>query len=466
MVAMFIMCISYSGVTQDYFSTTLTANDYIDKGGIVKFNDQPIITSSELCNGFIGRECTYLLGLDEDSPEITYLADLGELELFDKSIVADSEKLTVAGLDEDKNLKLIQFDTSLEKIKEASHDIGASLGYWVFGMTEFSGYYVVSIFKFGNDDANFPTLFWYGTEDLSFQGSFTMEEASTSFQELSVDNDNNLRVIHQKDEGHDVLTFNSDMELIDTMELPDEGGLGSLNFEVLSNEDLVLGLHGLQYLIRYDSDGTEIWKVNVAEAFDVNQVKFVREIKEVSNGGIMLCGSLKKNADDYFGFIYMVNSDGEEQWKRLYKTQNGTHTFPLKGFVELENEGFLFYGALREEQFPSNNTFHDTHWVLKTDQNGCIEDGCGEQIITSVDQPMFNHIILSPNPVVSDVEISGIEDFTSPQFKVVDIQGRVIMDDKINKDRTIDLSTLSSGIYFMHVIDGKKVITIQKFIKS
>ena len=466
MTAMFIMCVSYSGITQDFFSTTFTADDYIDNAGIVKFNGQPVMVANETCNGFVETTCTYLLGIDEDGRSITYLSDLGELKVFDKSIVANSEQLTVAGFDEDNKIKIIQLDTELNIINEASYKEGESLSFWIYSMTEFSGYYVISVFEHENEYTSRSTMYWFDVEDLSFQGSYTTDETSTSFRELSVDEDNKLKVVHQRGFGQkDVLTFNSEMELIDTWEIPEKGAIGYLNFEVLSNDDLLLGLQDYKYLIRYGSDGTQKWKIDVAEAFSAKEIKFLREAKEVSNGDILLCGSIKNFMGDFFGFIYLVQSNGEERFKRLYTTEEAITNFPLYGFVEVEDEGFLFFGSVREEPFPSQSTFHDTYWVLKTDYNGCIEDGCGEQIITSVNQPGINDIILSPNPVESVVEISGIDNFVSPQFEVVDFQGRVIMDGRINKDRTIDLSMLSSGIYLMHVIEGRELITIQKFFK-
>jgi hypothetical protein len=68
-----------------------------------------------------------------------------------------------------------------------------------------------------------------------------------------------------------------------------------------------------------------------------------------------------------------------------------------------------------------------------------------------------------PNPVISDLFISGIENIE--YVKVVDVFGRLMLTLKPNQNGSFDISSLDKGVYFIKVYSGKLLLT-GKIIKN
>lgn len=78
----------------------------------------------------------------------------------------------------------------------------------------------------------------------------------------------------------------------------------------------------------------------------------------------------------------------------------------------------------------------------------------------SIDNNDLNSYVLSPNPANDKLTIDGVSDYDA---KIYNDLGQFIM--KTNNTNTIDVSTLSKGIYFIKVSDGINS-SIKKFIKN
>ena len=72
-----------------------------------------------------------------------------------------------------------------------------------------------------------------------------------------------------------------------------------------------------------------------------------------------------------------------------------------------------------------------------------------------------NEISLYPNPTTGRINISGINDFAGYKMQVVDISGKILLDQDLSSE--INLSQLKSGLYFVRVI-GEQGIFIHKII--
>ena len=78
----------------------------------------------------------------------------------------------------------------------------------------------------------------------------------------------------------------------------------------------------------------------------------------------------------------------------------------------------------------------------------------------SIDNNDLNSYVLSPNPANDKLTIDGVSDYDA---KIYNDLGQFIM--KTSNTNTIDVSTLSKGIYFIKVSDGINS-SIKKFIKN
>ncbi|HRH65549.1 MAG TPA: T9SS type A sorting domain-containing protein [Bacteroidia bacterium] len=109
------------------------------------------------------------------------------------------------------------------------------------------------------------------------------------------------------------------------------------------------------------------------------------------------------------------------------------------------------------------------YWVTVTGANGCtytdsisitIPVGMGGNLPADV-------MSMAPNPVTSQLVISGGEIFRHAlQFRILDLQGREILDKRIEasglKSYTIDMTDVNQGIYFIQMIAPEGML-IQRF---
>ena len=88
---------------------------------------------------------------------------------------------------------------------------------------------------------------------------------------------------------------------------------------------------------------------------------------------------------------------------------------------------------------------------------------CTTTGLNSIDEAA--DILLSPNPVISEIAISS--DTYLGKIVVMDALGKSILeiDGNYYNQKTIDVSTLKNGLYFLQANDGERIIT-RKFLKN
>ena len=75
----------------------------------------------------------------------------------------------------------------------------------------------------------------------------------------------------------------------------------------------------------------------------------------------------------------------------------------------------------------------------------------------------FTDISFYPNPVKDDIYISNIQGACS--YKIYDISGKTSNTEKLKTSKTISVSNLNAGIYFLEIIDKNHIKSVRKFIK-
>ena len=84
-------------------------------------------------------------------------------------------------------------------------------------------------------------------------------------------------------------------------------------------------------------------------------------------------------------------------------------------------------------------------------------------IITAVNEPLFNELVLFPSPVVNQLQVRGLP--VGCELTLYDGQGRLIEQGRVKRASSfIDTGSLAAGLYYLKVthIDG---ITVRRFIK-
>lgn len=448
-----------TGFSQNYFSGTIPSNTYINTGGMCTFNNKNLVIATEFCDGFVAPNCGYILEIG-NTGAISYLHDLGSIFLFDKSFTANTERLAIAGRKENDELSISQFDKNLLEVQHQNYAVTGKL--WIFDMIEYAGHYVVAAYNYGNaTNENYPSLYWVDTTDLSLDYTYIFPQDQSTFQELSIDGNNNLRVLNQRNNGPYVLSFNSDMQLLSEWKTPEAASISYLNAEIIQGNQLVIGLASNRYLKCYSPEGILNWEKNVAAAFGISEIKYIRQLKTVENDDILLCGTLTKYGQE-LGFIYKIGSDGTEKWKRLFKVV-GSSSNVIKDFTMLPNEEYLFYGTADLEYLPNISNAHDAYWTLKTNADGCIGSYCGIEIVLASKEADFSRLEIYPNPVVDQLFLEGIADGQPVRYRLTDIAGKTLLQGSTSI--SIDMQSVNPGTYFLQVFSEESGFFTRKIIK-
>nr|WP_321228745.1 FG-GAP-like repeat-containing protein [uncultured Psychroserpens sp.] len=82
----------------------------------------------------------------------------------------------------------------------------------------------------------------------------------------------------------------------------------------------------------------------------------------------------------------------------------------------------------------------------------------------SLENSFVNDLVIYPNPTKDVLKISSIESLQDAIYTIFDINGRRIMNSKLNQN-TIDVSTLNTGNYILRIVSGNSIKS-QKFIKQ
>lgn len=112
------------------------------------------------------------------------------------------------------------------------------------------------------------------------------------------------------------------------------------------------------------------------------------------------------------------------------------------------------------------NLIPGDYTVTILDANGC--EILVTQIISDVDDPVFESLIISPNPAFNLLNISVKNGGVEPmQLEVLDLNGRVIntiFPSYIQRSTSIDIQELPSGTYFLK-IRNREAFVVKKFVK-
>jgi hypothetical protein len=141
--------------------------------------------------------------------------------------------------------------------------------------------------------------------------------------------------------------------------------------------------------------------------------------------------------------------------------------------VERSSDGIAFHTvkALPSENNPNGAIYQYTdnlgsagtyfYRLKMTDIDGRFEYAAVQQVNV---QCGLSGISVSPNPAISEIIIKGLQ--TTEQIAIMDISGKILISRKAGASiLPIDISGLSSGIYFIRVTRNGIKMHEQKFVK-
>ena len=225
---------------------------------------------------------------------------------------------------------------------------------------------------------------------------------------------------------------------------------GSFIGEMSLGDGIQIATPGFQenlFLIKYDTDGTPIWARGL-DSQEFNDISFGLDIK-VHQQAVGMVGffdgelkvdefSILSESSQFNGFAASFNtSDGKAKWLQLIPGSSQL----ISNQIEVNSNGELTFGG-----YFSENAYFDN--------NTMISNGLNDVFISKLKDISTSHHELEkevldfeifPNPA-SDV-INILTEADVYFIKIYDLHGRLIKG--IENEKTIDVSNLTSGNYFL-----------------
>ena len=117
----------------------------------------------------------------------------------------------------------------------------------------------------------------------------------------------------------------------------------------------------------------------------------------------------------------------------------------------LENGQFIL-GGYTHETLPIGPR---KMWLIKTDRWGCASELC----LSTEEHESKNPLNVFPNPATHAISIKGLQNPVN--YNIYSITGSKLQEGVVYPQESLDVSNLKSGIYFLHVEDGRS----WKFVK-
>jgi hypothetical protein len=245
------------------------------------------------------------------------------------------------------------------------------------------------------------------------------------------------------------------------------------------------------FLLKIDSAGTMQWlKTYGGTAADIGY-----SLKQATDNGYYLAGQtyntsnsladvllIKTNLNGVVDWAKTIGGTDHDYAKSIKMTANGNlllagqtnNLLTWKGYYLLKSDNSLGFGCYENTFSPvvttpaaSSGTAIPTTYSGFTISNvniGAVTGGAMHSICTSVSVNELleqNAIRIFPNPAANHftIEFNGKLDGTNGELQIVDLTGRVVLEQTIRNQKSEIMNRFSSGIYFVKIIHGKKVYT-------
>ena len=214
-----------------------------------------------------------------------------------------------------------------------------------------------------------------------------------------------------------------------------------------------------------NSNGQEVWSQD--DYTDIGRSTFYSVPVITQEKNFVIAGSRLIDGLNH-GMLMSVDSLGEQNWTRTYSISGTYHHFFYDVRRTLDG-GYIMAGTA----FDSLDISQDA-WLVKVDSFGCLVAGC--QIFDGLEEQFTDLIAaltLAPNPAnestILNFELPDNFQVNGPiELSLMSIDGRLVhhkqMPDQLSISHTLDLSGISSGVYFVHLRDGNRWLAGKKLV--
>ena len=133
-------------------------------------------------------------------------------------------------------------------------------------------------------------------------------------------------------------------------------------------------------------------------------------------------------------------------------------------WLDCNNNYAIISGATNELFIPSVSG----SYAVEVTQNGCVDtSACIPFIVSSVNEYYDNKVVIYPNPTHNTIFIALNQGSENIDFQLLNTQGSVLQSNTLKnvKEFAVDLSTLSTGIYYLRIRSASwvKNVKIEKY---
>ncbi len=229
---------------------------------------------------------------------------------------------------------------------------------------------------------------------------------------------------------------------------------------------------GMMYVRRMDLAGNRIWDYPFEALNYITRAGRPIPMKDGSVWVIGINNTPLEEGDDFSttGWIAKLSPDGELLWERQYLPKNKGLIQRLTDLVETFDGGVALTGKY---EYRANGTRYNDIWLLKLDQDGCIEAGCDEPYLILEDTvvgieevesgEVFFEVYPNPNNGQANFQIQKELLLNGKvQIQILDINGRLLQAydcHKDNKELSINTESLENGLYLCILLNNGKPIS-------
>lgn len=212
------------------------------------------------------------------------------------------------------------------------------------------------------------------------------------------------------------------------------------------------------FCIKFDHNGNTIWsrEYSISGLFN-----WLGVTEMLPDGNIILAGSFDTLSNQNLPFnshfyLQKINPNGDSLWSRSINMVNGPGKQNLLNGLDLTNDqGFVLTGWF----FGTLDSLDKRFCIAKLDEWGCDSVDCQ---LTGINENSNSSEIftLLQNPIDTQLELILSNNKILHEYKIIDLKGACIKSGTINSSLSIiDISNITSGVYFLQVGNKIKIQT-------
>jgi hypothetical protein len=182
--------------------------------------------------------------------------------------------------------------------------------------------------------------------------------------------------------------------------------------------------------------------------------------------GRVFFGNVYHTSDSLFNIlnaftVHCINTDGTVNWSHYFLSDG--QAFPWE-FVPLADGGLLVTVEKQEHIFVTpqvSQAVGRDMYYLRFDAAGALVDS----VSGIFDAPPLQAIQASPNPTNGLVYFSGDFEEATSRVKVFDAHGRLVLEQPLGAQRSLDLGRLPTGLYGYQIGDRNGIVGVGKLAK-